>query len=347
MPDYDIYVLDEGSLTFANGGQLDGVTQGDGSHLVGETITLTNNGFRSISITDTTNSDFSDNDTGQRLNGAQTIDGQSYADGTVVEAEYSFVVTLANPPDPANPPTWTLIAFNVRDSSPSYATVEGIAVIGGPGDFPPANVPLTVTSAAEGPSFPAAGYVTPICFADGTEILTDRGSRPVEELSVGDRVQTRSDGFQSIRWISSRRFAAVGDLAPICFRTGVLGNSQPLRLSPQHRLLVTDWRAELYLGAPEVLVAAKAFVNGQDVVVERGGTVTYHHFLFDHHQIVFANGVPCESFHPGIGGIDTLSRSARDELFRIFPELKEQPMAYGPSVYPALKSHEAQAMLAA
>ncbi len=40
MVDYTIYQLDESNLTFSNGAQLDGVTQGDGSHLLGQTLTL-------------------------------------------------------------------------------------------------------------------------------------------------------------------------------------------------------------------------------------------------------------------------------------------------------------------
>ncbi len=340
MAEYDIYLLDKSSVSFQGSGQLDGVSQGDGSHMVGEVITLSSDPFRPISISDEGDANFQDNDSNQTLNGAQEIDGTVYPSGTRVEAEFSFTVTDGTD-------TWTVIAFNVNNSSPSYGTIEGIAIIGDPGDFPPPGTPLTVTSAAEGPSFAAVDYVAPICFADGTMIMTDRGPRPVESLAVGDRVQTRTDGFQTIRWFNSRSFAAIGHLAPICFRPGVLGNDRPLRLSPQHRLLVTDWRAELYLGTPEVLVPAKAFVNGQDVVVETGGTVTYHHFLFDDHQVVFAEGVPCESFHPGLAGVGSLDRAARRELLTIFPELDSTNRGYGPAVYPALKAHEARAMLAA
>ena len=37
---YDIYVLEENAITISGGVGLDGVTQGDGSHLPGQTITL-------------------------------------------------------------------------------------------------------------------------------------------------------------------------------------------------------------------------------------------------------------------------------------------------------------------
>ena len=44
MPDYSIYVLDEADITLSSS-QLDGVTQGDGSHLVGVTLTLNSPAF--------------------------------------------------------------------------------------------------------------------------------------------------------------------------------------------------------------------------------------------------------------------------------------------------------------
>jgi hypothetical protein len=75
MADYDIWVLGESQVTISGGGQLDGVTQGDGSHLVGRTITLNTRNWSAVAVTDN-DSNFEDSDnSGQRLDGAQTIDG--------------------------------------------------------------------------------------------------------------------------------------------------------------------------------------------------------------------------------------------------------------------------------
>ena len=137
MP-YDIYVLDETDLT-VTGGQLDGVTQGDGSHLNGLQITLNTNAWQAITINDN-DANFQDNDGSQTLASGLTIDGNTYAAGAIVEAEYSFEVT-----DGTN--TWTAVAFNVRGGpGPSYGSIEGIAFVEGPGGFPPVGVPLTVTA---------------------------------------------------------------------------------------------------------------------------------------------------------------------------------------------------------
>lgn len=71
---YDIYVLDERDLTISGGEQLDGVTQGDRSHLDGLTITMNTNNWYAVNVCDN-DIEFDDVDGKQILDGAQTIDG--------------------------------------------------------------------------------------------------------------------------------------------------------------------------------------------------------------------------------------------------------------------------------
>lgn len=277
MADYSIYMLGESDMTIV-GGVLDGVTQGNGSHLIGTTITLNDPNWTEIAITDD-DANFQDTDGSQVLNGAQVIDGVLYADGTVVEAEYSLTLT-----DGTN--TYEVVAFNVNESSPSYGTVEGLAFIGPQGGFPPIGVELTVVSAQEGPSFAATEYATPICFARGVLIATAEGLRSVEALRPGDLVLTRDRGYQPLRWCHTHSYAAHGAATPVLLRAGSVGNDRDLLLSPQHKLLVNGWRAELLFGQDEVLVAAKDLVNGRSVVERPGGAVTYTHLLFDQHELI-------------------------------------------------------------
>ena len=344
MP-YDIYVLDENQLTVTDAqsnvtaNQLDGITQGSGVHMVGQTITLNSNAWHAVSINDN-DLNFQDSDTSQKLATPETFNGQTYNSGTVVEAEFRMVLSYGGD-------SWTVVAFNVNNSSPAYGTVEGLAFIGGPGGFPPVGVPLTVTSAGEGPSFAATSYATPICFASGTMIDTPDGPRLVEEIKVGDLVQTLHDGPQPVLWHASRSWPAQGAYAPVLFRTGAIGNARPLRLSPQHRVRVTDWRAEVFCGEEAVLIPALHFVNGRDVIVETGGILTYHHLLFSRHQIIWSEGVETESFHPGETGVAGLPCQTRAELYSLFPELEFDPATYGAAVHPSVRRHEAQVVLAA
>ncbi|QEW23033.1 hypothetical protein LA6_005269 [Marinibacterium anthonyi] len=163
----------------------------------------------------------------------------------------------------------------------------------------------------------------PVCFRSGTLILTKYGQRRVEDLQVGDEVITRDNGFQPIRWIDCTRVEAKGAFAPIEFLPGTIGNDEALFLSPEHRVLMTGWAPELLTGEPEVFVAAKHLVNDGNIRICPGGHVTYVHFMLDRHEIVFANGAQCESFHPGDVGLRAMDRDARSELFALFPHLAE------------------------
>lgn len=49
--------------------------------------------------------------------------------------------------------------------------------------------------------------------------------------------------------------------------------------------------------------------------------VTYVHLMFDAHQIIFAEGIPSESFYPGPMALEMLSTAARQEMQLIFPKL--------------------------
>ena len=103
------------------------------------------------------------------------------------------------------------------------------------------------------------------CFTPGSLIATPKGERPVEELQVGDRVITRDNGLQEIRWIGAKTIKGVEmarnpALKPVLVRRGALGNGLPERdmtLSPNHRVLIANERAALYFDEREVLAAAK------------------------------------------------------------------------------------------
>ncbi len=171
-----------------------------------------------------------------------------------------------------------------------------------------------------------------ICFTRDTKILTLRGQRAVQDLRPGDMVMTRDRGPQPIRWVGARSIIASPELAPIEFAPGAIGNVDFLRVSPQHRMLVDDYRAQLYFGETEVLVAAKHLINGTDIRQCAPGTVSYYHVLFDQHEVIYADeGIATESYHPGAYSLPGLAPKAREELFQIFPELRANPIAYGQS----------------
>ena len=195
------------------------------------------------------------------------------------------------------------------------------------------------------------------CFTPGTLIKTARGEVPVEQLRVGDRALTRDSGYQVIRWVGARALkgAELADnpaLNPILIRQGALGNGLPVRdmkVSPQHRMLMSGPSCELWFGEQEVLVAACHLIHldGVEEVQPEDG-VTYVHILFDQHEVVQSDGTWSESFQPGDLTLGALDAPQRAEILTLFPELASETPAH--EVYPAaritLKAHQARVLFA-
>lgn len=189
-----------------------------------------------------------------------------------------------------------------------------------------------------------------ICVARGTRIDTVNGPVAVEDLRRGDLVVTLDGAPQPVRWIGSRRLgpadlAADPDKRPIRIRANALGPGRPARdlsVSPQHRMYLRDWRAALMFGAEEVLVPAKSLVNDRDILRDTAAeAVEYFHILFDRHEIIFAEGAPTESFHPGHYTLAELDAPVRAELEALFPDLARDG-AYGVTARQALRPWEAR-----
>ncbi len=129
---------------------------------------------------------------------------------------------------------------------------------------------------------------TQITMADGTQQL-------IETLRPGDRVLTRDNGPQEVRWVGEITRRAVGEFAPILIRKNTLNNSRDLLVSPGHRLFFWQRVDELNIGRSEVLVQARHLVDGDRICRSEGGFIDYFQLLFDDHQIIYAEGIATES----------------------------------------------------
>ena len=189
-----------------------------------------------------------------------------------------------------------------------------------------------------------------VCFTTGTRIATLRGEMPVDCLMAGDKVITRDNGLQEIRWVGARRvsrasLAQSADMAPVHISAGALGNGLPERdmvLSPNHRMLLVSPDAELMFDESEVLVAAKHLVGWPGVRRVYGRGVQYHHILFDRHEVILADGSWSESFQPGDYSMAGVGAQTRAEIVAVFPELAEPTGLQGYlAARRALRGHEA------
>ena len=139
------------------------------------------------------------------------------------------------------------------------------------------------------------------CYAAGTFLLTDRGEVAIEHLRVGDRVRSAFGGSVPVVWIGRRyidcrRHPRPRAVWPVRIRAGAFGNGRPgrdLRLSPDHCL---------YLN--EVLIPIRCLIDGAAIAQQPADDITYFHLELPRHDVVYAEGLPAESY------LDTGNRAA-------------------------------------
>lgn len=166
-------------------------------------------------------------------------------------------------------------------------------------------------------------------YARGTLISTADGPVAVEDLLPGDGVLTRDDGAQPLRWIGCTTLRLRGgDDADGGGALRMLGDRLgPGRPSPD---LVTHETARILMpqedfgdqpGTRGALVPLAALVDDESVVRLRPvSPLEFFNLAFDRHQVICANGVCAESFHPG-GLLHDGSLVTGQLLDRLFPYL--------------------------
>lgn len=184
-------------------------------------------------------------------------------------------------------------------------------------------------------------------FVAGTLIDTPDGPVPVERLAAGDRVTTLANGSRPLIWVGKRRILPVEIMAypglrPLSLPKGSAGNDRPMLVSPRQRMLIDDWRAEVYFGEDRVLVAAEALSDRTDTRPDLPADgIDYVMLLCDRHEILIAEGALTESFHPGEAGLAAMTPDERAALSGILPEAE---LIRRRSAYPIIRNAEARAL---
>jgi len=193
-----------------------------------------------------------------------------------------------------------------------------------------------------------------ICFTPGTRISTPDSTRAIADLREGDKIMTRDSGPQEVMWMERRRMTGarmfvMPELRPIRFRPGAFGIDRPdqeLLVSPEHRMLIRGAVARSLFNTPEVLVPARDLVNGSTISVDLNiREVEYIHLLLPHHQVIWANGVEAESFHPASAALSALSDEDRARLLQQFPGMDFNPHMYGDYARRNLSQSEAAILM--
>jgi Hint domain len=154
-------------------------------------------------------------------------------------------------------------------------------------------------ASASGPcGAPPGSFPSPecVCYLRGTQIRTPVGERRIEELVIGDLVETARGDQRPIKWIGRQRFRnAIGSdwqecVMPVRISRFALDDQAPrkdLYLSPAHSLFIDG-----------VLIPAIHLVNGTSIVQvmpEGVEEIDYFHIELETHQVIFAEGALAET----------------------------------------------------
>lgn len=163
-----------------------------------------------------------------------------------------------------------------------------------------------------------------ISFAHGTMITLASGKQcAVENLRPGDRVLTRDHGVQPLRWLGKSTLRAVGAFAPVVITAGILGNSGDLIVSQHHRMFLYQRERKAGLPTSELLVQAKHLVDNENIFIREGGFVNYYSLVFDHHEIIYAEGIPAESLMVNEATVHRLPTELSEDVRARFPGLSQ------------------------
>jgi hypothetical protein len=136
--------------------------------------------------------------------------------------------------------------------------------------------------------------VTFACYVAVTRIATTGGETPVECLAIGDEVFTASGETSPVKFIGWRelhpcRYRDTPDVHPVRIKAGAFGAGLPRRdllLSPEHAIFVDG-----------VLVPARCLVGCKGIRIESSlEQITYCHIELPRHDVILAEGLPCESW---------------------------------------------------
>lgn len=177
------------------------------------------------------------------------------------------------------------------------------------------------------------------CFSGDTSILTPRGEVPILDLKPGNLVTTMDSGPRKLLWmyrrdLSMQSLRTSPRLRPVRFKEGVLGSTSRLMVSRQHGILVGEHGEHLARACH--LEPVLGGVN----IARNCRALSYVHLMFEQHEIIFANGVACESFYPGPEALAELDVKTRLNFNQLFRNADWPAGDFGPPARPFLRGRE-------
>ena len=193
--------------------------------------------------------------------------------------------------------------------------------------------------------------------ARGTLIATTDGPTAVEDLVPGVLVETVTAGPQPLLWVGAmtvfpdRGIGSGGEGGGLTrFAADAFGIGRPspdLVLGPRARVLYRSPACRALVGAGEAFAPAHAFVDGDQAIhLTPVSPVRVFHLSFHGQQVVRANGLEVESYHPGADPEAIMTPDMREMFMGLFPHV-DTPADFGPMDIPRLTAFEVERLRAA
>lgn len=164
-----------------------------------------------------------------------------------------------------------------------------------------------------------------MCLLRGTAIKTPKGEVCIEDLRIGDLVETVSGKAAPIKWIGRQTFR----------RNGSAWNKEvlPIRIAPFALDEQTPHRA-LYLTAGHALFLDGVLIKAVDLINETSiapvmpasmDTIEYYQIMLYRHDVMLAEGAPVETFLLEAENYEAFDNFA--EFARLYPADRHAAMA--------------------
>lgn len=127
----------------------------------------------------------------------------------------------------------------------------------------------------------------------GMKVLTLDGAIPVEFLSPGDRVITRS-GARILRGVSVRTVenGLIARIDPEAIATGETGAARgKLTLGADQAVLLRDWRAVAMFGSREAVAQLRRLADGRHIALRPGAGTRLYALAFDRDEVIYVEGL--------------------------------------------------------
>jgi hypothetical protein len=191
-----------------------------------------------------------------------------------------------------------------------------------------ASVPFLGLTRDSASARPCAAAVGCSCLLNGTKISTPSGDRLVQELQIGDEVQTAA-GRKTIKWIGYNKFtkeegrAWQDSVMPIRIARFAIDDHTPHRdlyLSPAHCIFFN-----------EVLIPVMYLINETSIAKRMPSdmsAIEYYHIDLDTHEVIYAEGTSVETYFDNGSNRESFSNFVEYErLYGVERKSKMTPFA--------------------